>query len=148
MSDLFLAHASQDKGPLLDGAIEVLTDAGAAVYADYLDPEAKHLPPDEFGAFFSQAIKDTHRMVVLLTEKTASSRWVPWELGLAHGIHNVENAAVWPVVEAGRQGAWAKQEYFAMYPRIEWVNFSNGAGWGVREPKSGDYWRLANWLSL
>lgn len=147
-SDLFLSHSRSDIGPLLDGAIEILDDHGASVYADVLDPEAKQLPPGRFGAFFSQAIEDTERLVALVTGQTATSRWVPWELGLAHGIHSLNRVAIWPVKEREETVSWPRQEYFAMYPRIETVFIDGAMQWCVRDPEDGEYWRLSDWLSL
>jgi hypothetical protein len=146
-SDLFLSHSSQDDKQLVNGAISILNQNGASVYADVLDPDAKHLSSDQFGAFFSRAIYDTERLVALTTTETASSQWVPWELGLAHGIHSATRVAVWPVKRQGEADAWAQQEYFLVYPRIEWVNIFGSYQWGVRNPENGRYWRLSSWLS-
>ena len=145
-TNLFLSHSSEDKGPLLLGGIEALHRHGARVYADVLDPEAKGLPPNKFGEFFNQAISDTERLVALVTSNTASSRWVPWELGLAHGIHSIEKVAIWPVRHRRETDSWAKQEYFELYPRIEWVNLTGGEQWGVRNPATGKYRKLKRWL--
>jgi hypothetical protein len=145
-SDLFLSHSAKDKGGLLNGAIAILGENGASVYADVLDPEAKQLSPDVFGGFFSQAISDTGRLVVLVTRQTTASRWVPWELGLAHGMHSAARVAVWPVKNPGENESWAQQEYFAIYPRIEWVDIFGEEQWGVRNPDSGRFWRLSFWL--
>jgi len=107
-SNLFLSHSGRDKGDLLNGAIAVLHENGASVYADILDPEAKQLSPNKFGVFFSQAISDTERLVALVTSQTSTSRWVPWELGLAHGIHSATRVAVWPVKSLGESETWAR----------------------------------------
>ncbi|MBI2839276.1 MAG: toll/interleukin-1 receptor domain-containing protein [Acidobacteria bacterium] len=149
-SDLFLAHSSQDKGDVLNGAIKTLQDGGARVYADFLDPVANALSPPDFGNFFDQAIRDTRRLVVLLTEKTATSRWVPWELGLAHGVHEVNRAAVWPINDTGADEIWARQEFLLVYPSIEWVRFKGNDQyqWAVRVPSNGEYWSLEQWLEL
>lgn len=117
------------------------------MYADVLDPAAKQLSPEMFGAFFSQAIADTERLVALVTSQTSTSRWVPWELGLAHGIHSPRRVAVWPVRELSEGESWARQEYFDMYPRIEWVRIFGQEQWGVRDPTDGRFWRLSGWLT-
>lgn len=147
-SDLFLAHSSADNGPLLRGAVRILTSAGATVYFDDLDPDVLSLKPEEFGVFFSDAIQATKRLVVLLSVNTAKSKWVPWELGLSHGMNSIQRTAVWPVTES----AWAvapAQEYYPMYPQIGWecLEGDESAGWVVSDPtEPGYYWRLRDWL--
>lgn len=148
-SDLFLAHSSADKGELLDAAIGVLSDAGATVYADFLDPEAKALDPSKFGTFFTGAVSNTERLVVILTIKTSSSKWVPWELGLAHGLHDLIHVAIWPLTDPNSVAtAWAELGYMLQYPRFEWVRLDDTPQWAVRNPRNGKYWKLTTWLSL
>lgn len=153
VSNLFLSHSSADAGSLLRGALDVLQKHGASVYADVLDPDARRLTPPEFGDFFAQAIRDTGHLVVLLTENTGDSRWVPWELGLAHGIHGQRRAAVWPVLQNPAQPpSWLRQEYLLAYPVLERATLMGRQGeeWVVRDPRASPpaYWTLRQWLSL
>jgi hypothetical protein len=146
-SDLFLSHASADIGRLTSGAIRILSAAGAKVYADILDPDAP-TEPSELGAFFAQAIRDTERLVVLLTGNVKRSRWVPWELGFAHALHDLSRVALWPVVDdPGAPNEWVYWDYLALYPRIERIPSVGPAVYGVVEPHEPvRYWPLETWL--
>lgn len=151
VSNVFLSHSSKDGGDMLDGAIRVLRDHGGVVYADVLDPAAKDLSAAEFGSFFDTAIRDVGHLVALLTDNTADSRWVPWELGLAHGIHGLRRTAVWPVVrDPSLPPYWTTQEYLRVYPMLERVRLVGGLDveWAVRDPADNRYWPLAAWLGL
>ena len=150
-SNVFLSHSSKDDADVLAGAVKVLRTEGGIVYADVLDPEAKRLSPGAFGAFFREAIADCGRLVVLLSKATTTSKWVPWELGLADGEFGLKHVAIWPIVESSVEDPyWAKQEYLNIYSRVEWVTLYGELQpcWAVSVPGESTYWRLSHWLAL
>ncbi len=145
-SNVFLSHASLDSNKLLRGVLRVLKGHGAVTYADVLDPVAKQLDADGFGAFFVDAIADCGRLVALTTSNSRRSRWVPWELGLAHGLHGRERTAVWPVVEPGAGQASVADEYHNVYPTVQWSRRLEK--WIVFDPVDSRHWSLRAWLEL
>jgi hypothetical protein len=63
-------------------------------------------------------IKDLDKFVVLLTENSKNSKWVPWELGYADGVKNYGDIAIFPVLRS-RFGNFDGVEYMGLYPQIK-----------------------------
>ncbi len=86
--------------------------------------------------------------MVLVTENTSTSRWIPWEVGLADAFAGTNRVVLFPLrSSASASELWVRQEYFDLYARIE-----RHAGppdyrpdWAVRAP-GGQYWTLRGWL--
>lgn len=143
--DLFLSHSHRDVahvGP----AIELLESHGASVYVDAL--ESGSPSPQEMASHLRQVVVRCKRLVALVTEATSSSRWIPWEMGLADGSAGTTQVALLPLRPSGGSELWAQQEYFDLYARIEYVTLVGEANpcWAVRSPDNGQYWKLAQWL--
>jgi hypothetical protein len=62
-------------------------------------------------------IRSNRRFLVLATERSLESRWVPWELGYADGVKRALDLAVLPVRESLLRDA--PNEYVRVYSRIE-----------------------------
>lgn len=146
LKNLFLSHSQKDES-LLPGAIGVLQQHGASVYVDVAD--AGLAPGDPSAAArLRAAVQSCKRVVVLTTENTSTSRWIPWEMGLADGSAGPTQVAVLPMrASTAASDLWAKQEYFDLYARIEAVASTGGtSSWVVRVTPSGQYVPLADWL--
>lgn len=143
--DLFLSHSHRDVAHI-GAAIQLLESHGASVYVDTL--ESGSPSPQEMASHLRQAVVRCRRLVALVTEATSSSRWIPWEMGLADGSAGTTQVALLPLRASGGAELWAKQEYFELYARIEYVTLQGEASpcWAVRNPDDGQYWRLAQWL--
>jgi hypothetical protein len=77
--------------------------------------------------------------MMLATEKSLASRWVPWELGYADGKKGFANMAILVVKED--RFAFPGNEYVSLYPRIE---STVKGGWGVFVDDNGI--TLQSWL--
>lgn len=96
-----------------------------------------------------KAVASCRRLVVLVTEETATSRWLPWETGLADGVAGSEQVALLPLrPSATASDLWLQQRYFDLYGRIEHVTLRGDSQpcWAVRNPDDGKYWRLQAWI--
>jgi len=146
--NLFLSHSRFDVdhvGP----ALGLLEDHGARVYVDALDTALATLSERGVAERLRKAIRSCERLVVLATEQTPSSRWIPWELGVADGRHGREQAALLPLrAHASAGQTWARQGYFRLYPRIEVLEDTPAPRWVVFDPEDDRYWHLADWLTL
>jgi hypothetical protein len=80
---------------------------------------------------------------VLVSPNSRYSRWIPWELGVAHGLNGVAPVAILPGTHDGNEDAWTVEEYFGLHPR---VRFFKGA-WSVWDPRDKKRWKLEEWLA-
>ena len=87
-------------------------------------------------------ISGSAKFVLLATPNALDSRWVPWELGIAHGLKGRAHMAILPVV--GYTGKWQGNEYVGMYPTI----YETSGGWAVFQPDQSTVGTpLAIWLA-
>jgi hypothetical protein len=66
-----------------------------------------------------ERINEQKKFLVLVTENSKDSRWVPWELGYADSKKGLEHIAALPVAE---KYDFSHNEYLSIYPRIEAYN--------------------------
>jgi hypothetical protein len=92
---VFLSHSTLDE-ELLDGVIRILERHGADVYTDKTDLSLPPVTSRETAATLKARIKLSRKFIVLTSEKSKSSRWVPWELGLADGFLNPKKCSCFP----------------------------------------------------
>ena len=80
-SDVFLSyrHCDQDMALRLSGELD---NAGLDVFIDFydgtLDPADKHLD-----SALVSAIRNSGTMVIVVSDETRQSWWVPWEIGVS-----------------------------------------------------------------
>ena len=151
--NIFLSHSQSDLRPAVH-AIDILEQHGANVYMDVRDAEIASSSSDrEIAMRLRRAIQQTRRLAVLVTENTSTSRWIPWEMGVADGISGPEKVAVFPFRrDSNAASLWAEQEYFELYARVESVRYPPGSApqWIVRIPNgtpSGNIRPLGLWLA-
>lgn len=144
--NLFLSHSHRDVAHL-GAALGLLEMHGASVYVDVRDA-AIGGDPNEIAERLRKAVVTCGRLVALVTEATSTSRWIPWEMGLADGSAGSTQIALLPLRAAGASELWAQQEYFDLYGRIEYVTLSSDSHpcWAVRDPVDKRFWRLAQWM--
>lgn len=147
--NVFLSHSRFDDMNVVRGALAVLEAHRAKVYVDQLDGAIATMSTSEQCSHLHTVIHHCKRLVVLFSENTHTSRWIPWELGLGDGIHGAACVATLPVAQASREEPWGKQEYFGLYPqiRIETLRGYEKPQYVVHNPKTSRFWTLARWLS-
>jgi hypothetical protein len=77
---VFISHKNEDSA----GATALcnrLKANGVDSYVDVLDPDAKDGP--DLADYLREKLKICHGLVAVVTAKTNSSWWVPWEIGVA-----------------------------------------------------------------
>ncbi|MEB2781461.1 toll/interleukin-1 receptor domain-containing protein [Algoriphagus sp. C2-6-M1] len=84
---IFLSHKNEDKEACLEIG-KYLEEAGIDYYLDIYDQELQYASAQNDPIKITQHIKDgvrfsTH-MIVVLSEKTIKSQWVPFEIGYGH----------------------------------------------------------------
>ncbi len=114
---VFLSHSSKDELKL-PYIISFLEKYGVKVYIDKNDPRL----PKETSPKTAQILKDNiekcNKFILLVSENSKDSRWIPWELGLADIAKNTSNVALLPIANDYFKAAWTKQEYLGLYDRI------------------------------
>jgi len=115
----FLSHSSKDHAHLAD-VISFLEEFGARVYIDKEDS----LLPQQTSRATAEALKsrinDYRRLVILASTNSKTSRWIPWEIGLADAIKDIRSIAILPLTSNDDESAfnWIEQEYLCLYRQI------------------------------
>ena len=147
--DVFLSHSSADVG-YIPGVVGFLQQHGASVYVDNGDATLPEYTNSETGNILRSRVKGCPRFVLLVSENSKGSRWIPWELGLADGFKGLYSVALLPIAQSSTESNWVQLEYLGLYPRIVKVYLQGDAepSWCVRSPKSGRFWLLHVWLKV
>ena len=144
----FLSHSSKDD-ELVAGAITILRNHGALVYIDSKDPTMPPTTSHITASKLKERIQQSGRFVLLATENSRESKWVPWELGAADGFKGVPNIAIFPAVESRSDFAWTKWEYMGLYRRIVWGRHKDYQKdiWMVLDHHNNTATELRRWLT-
>lgn len=143
----FLSHSSKD-AELVVGAIRVLEGHGAAVYVDKKDPSLPPYTSTETASTLRTRINQSNKFVLLASENSKQSKWVPWELGLADGFKGKSRIALFPTVESHSATAWTSWEYLGLYDRIVWGGLRGKEKnvWMVWDKVRNTATELSEWL--
>jgi hypothetical protein len=144
----FLSHSSKDQ-ELVAGASLVLTNHGAKVYVDEIDPEMPPYTSSKTADLLKSRIRQTRRFVLLASKNSKESKWVPWELGIADGYKGTSKIALFPASDTAQDMTWASWEYLGLYDRIVWGTIKGQAtsGWLVLDRERFTASPLRTWLS-
>lgn len=112
---LFLSHSHKDK-ELIEPATAFLRSHGVKVYVDSMDEGMPDVVSAETARKLKERIKQQQKFLVLVTENSKDSRWVPWELGYADPTKGMDHIASFPVAESDD---FAQNEYLRIYPKIQ-----------------------------
>lgn len=93
---VFLSHSHYDADIVIAGLNFLLT-LGVEVYVDWLDEEMPAVTSGATATKIKGKIKECDRFVVLLSERSVDSKWVPWELGYADGVKEINKIAIMPI---------------------------------------------------
>jgi hypothetical protein len=138
---VFCSHSHKD-GQLILGMKVLLDGLGVQLYVDWDDPEMPERTSAETAAVIKGKIKAHQKFVVVVTDNSKGSRWVPWELGIADQAKQFREIALWPVTEAA--GDFTRNEYLGLYQTIEKSDQGNPC---VYQPgATGGGVRLETWL--
>lgn len=137
---VFLSHSSKDK-PSLKGVIAFLKKFGADVYIDLNDVSLPAKPSPETAKKLKTQMKRCSKVIVLVSENSKESKWIPWEVGLADMDKTPQKIALLPKTEY-ENAQWPQQEYMGLYNRI--INYAGI--WYVQDAETGSKILLESWL--
>lgn len=117
---VFLSHSHQDADLVL-AAVNFLLTLGVEVYVDWLDSSMPSITSGETASKIKGKIKECDRFAVLLSENSVGSKWVPWELGYADGVKDINKIAIMPIRrnQYTSDSAFDGLEYMSLYPVIK-----------------------------
>lgn len=123
--DIFLSHASEDSEIVL-GVREILVGLGLTVYIDWIDdPQMdRGSVTAENADMLRRRMRASKSLILMTTKNSATSRWIPWELGYFDG-HKTGFIGILPVVDYSG-GTFAGQEYLGLYPLVEKLPLTGG----------------------
>jgi len=117
---IFLSHSHQDADLILP-AMNMLLSMGLEVYVDWLDPAMPSTTSAATAAKLKEKIVECQRFVVLLSENSVNSKWVPWELGYADGKKPIKDIGIFPIKRNSftLDSLFDGLEYMELYPVIK-----------------------------
>ena len=115
---IFLSHSHKDR-ELVQPAVAFLRSHGVKIYVDWLDAGMPDVVSGETAKLIKTRIKQHKKFLLMVTENSKDSRWVPWELGYADPVKGMDHIASFPVVD---HYDFAQNEYMKIYPKIQYVN--------------------------
>jgi TIR domain len=144
----FLSHSTKDQ-ELVIGALRVLERHGASVYLDKKDLALPPYTSRQTAKILRDRIVQCSKFIVLASENSKDSRWVPWELGIADGAKGIEKIAIFPAVEQQDRNAWTEWEYLGLYSQIVWGRLAGYEDklWMVWNRSANTAKALFKWLS-
>lgn len=143
----FLSHSSKDQ-ELVVGAVNLLTGHGATVYIDKKDPALPPYTNKDTARGLKSRIQQSSKFVLLASQNSKESRWVPWELGIADQAKGLSRVAILPTVETQTDAKWSSWEYLGLYDRIVWGDLEGEAKrvWMVLDERKNTATKLSLWL--
>jgi hypothetical protein len=143
----FLSHSSKDQ-ELVVGTVRLLTVHGANVYIDKKDTALPPYTSKKTAIGLKKRIQQSSKFILLASENSKDSRWVPWELGIADQAKGLSRVAVLPAVENQGDRAWSNWEYLGLYNRIVWGKLKgrDKPVWMVLDEKKSRARELSEWL--
>lgn len=146
--DLFISHSFLDKKLILT-LIDLFNKANYSVYVDWINDQ--NLDRDRVSSKTAKLIKkrisECRGLSYIATDNIVNSKWCPWELGLADGLHSGK-ACILPVMKEGK--TFKGTEYVGIYPYIEYEKISGKQTyefWVNDQEDTTKYLSLKNWLN-
>ena len=139
--EVFVSHSSADN----DFIRKVLlflkyAKGGVNGYVDWQDSKLQHPTDAQTAKRLKDRIRNSRKMVYVVTNDSLKSIWCSWELGFADRDKGVDNVAILAVKP--NNGRWKHNEYLQQYP---WISYENNL-FHVVKP-NGEIILLHEWLT-
>lgn len=140
ISSVFLSHSNKDAA-CLRGVIAFLKNFGADVYIDLNDITLPQNPSQETAKKLKEQIQKCSKVVVLVSENSKDSKWIPWEVGIADMDKTSKKIALLPKTEY-ESAVWPEQEYMGLYNPI----INEYGCWYVKDVATNKKVSIEEWL--
>ncbi len=139
--EVFVSHSSADN----DFIRKVLlflkyAKGGVNGYVDWQDSKLQHPTDAQTAKRLKDRIRNSRKMIYVVTNDFPKSVWCSWELGFADRDKGVDNVAILAVKP--NNGRWKHNEYLQQYP---WIRYENNL-FHVVKP-NGEIIPLHEWLT-
>jgi len=139
---IFLSHRHNDEKVVL--AIKgYLYDQGIEVYIDWLDPSMPKITNADTAKNLKDRLREAKRFILLATDNSLQSIWIPWELGLADGIKGMESIAIMPITKDPYN--WKEREYYRIYNTLK---IGESGGLEIFYPNNIKGIPLRDWINI
>lgn len=135
---IFLSHSHKDRD-LIEPSIAFLRSHGVKVYVDWMDEGMPDAISGETAKKIKNKILEQKKFLVMVTENSKDSRWVPWELGYADPVKGMNHIATFPIAE---KSDFTQNEYMKIYPKIYFVSGT----WYIWQDDPTKLTKLTEWL--
>jgi hypothetical protein len=133
----FLCHSHKDTA-LAEGVDKYFRRMGWSVYIDWKDLSMPEKPNEVTAKKIKNRILTTNYFLFLATENSMSSKWCPWEIGIADVSKGVDDIFIIPTSSGFSTFG---NEYLGLYQKIDVGAQGNLAFW---RPGEENGTRLAN----
>lgn len=139
--EVFVSHSSADN----DFIRKVLlflkyAKGGVNGNVDWQDSKLQHPTDAQTAKRLKDRIRNSRKMIYVVTNDSLKSVWCSWELGFADRDKGVDNVAILAVKP--NNGRWKHNEYLQQYP---WISYENNL-FHVVKP-NGEIIPLHEWLT-
>jgi hypothetical protein len=146
--NVFLSHLSTDEDFL--AIVEyLLRQHGGVPHMSATDKCLSPTASAEAVKKLRATIDGLPRFIVFVTPQSTTSKWIPWEIGLANGLKKDSEIALWPSAPADVGEEWVAAGYLGIYRRIIYTrtNQDPNPRWMVFNPLENRGVRLRDWLA-
>ena len=112
--DIFISHARPDEQPVR-GLARRLREWGFDVQVDFEETALRKPADRELAARLKKRFGTARVLLFALSSTSANSTWLPWQLGLAHGV--AATVVLWPLDDGAKWTARTR-EYLALYETL------------------------------
>ena len=144
--DLFISHSFKDKD-LVTGLYHLFYKSNYKVYIDWIDDitlDRTNVTPGT-ASTIKKRILNSSGTSYIATSNSTTSKWCPWELGVADGA--IGKVCILPVMEAN---SFNGQEYLGLYPYLDYEKIEGKEEyefWVCDQKNKKIYVSLRKWLS-
>lgn len=145
---VFLSHSSKDADKLTS-VINFLEQYETNVYIDKEDKDLPRKTSPETAVKLKKNIVQCNKFIVLVSNNSKESKWIPWELGIADVEKRLANIALLPSTNDFGTPDWLEQEYMGLYHRIVYGRHTSYTSpvWMVYNHSNNTGTELGEWLT-
>ena len=118
----FLSHRSEDMADVKKIYNFIHYTYNESIYIDKEDAKLPSRTNKRTALRLKEQIERCNKFVLVVTQHSKESSWIPWEIGYADGVKDIKDIAIFPcnnsLVDKTDNNTWAGQEYLGLYPRI------------------------------
>lgn len=144
---IFLSHSHLD-GDLVLSAAALIGEYANAIYIDWKDESMPKVTNAVTARRIKAKIAETSKFILLATNNALSSKWVPWELGIADQSNGMSKVLIFPVEDPPH--TWLGNEYIGIYSYVDRRDSTDGSRRNepaVIDPETGKGEWLSDWLT-